>query len=531
MFRLRSTFRNPIRVLLILAACIVVAGIVIDRDADEFTLQTAIGQTNDTLQTSEDFLHLERANQAFIDLVARTRPAVVRVTTKTERNTDGLSQRPQISPEEEERFRRFFDNDSPFRFFFREPMPRELNPNPEPATGVGSGVVISDDGYILTNNHVIEGADEITVTLSNERKYKAQLIGRDAGGTQVGGTDLAVLKIDAEGLPTLRFGDSDALEVGEWVIAIGTPLNFSQTVTRGIVSAKSRSGFSSVKYGDFIQTDAPINRGNSGGALINIRGELVGINTIIATGGFSMGNIGLGFAIPSKIAQQVLPQLIEKGKVERAWLGIRMESVDSDLAEKLNFEAPRGAHVAAVGKGSPAERAGIRRGDVILEFDGETIRGSSHLMHLVGASEVGGAVEIVVLRNGSKEKRLTVKLEKRTEKVLAELSGEPDRQQQEGFAGMRVQSLTPAIAERYGYAANETGVIVTDVAKGSDAEKKGIRPGYLIQEMEWRPVADLDAYSRLVEKLKEENKEKVLLYVKSPDGRGGGYVTLTRDGN
>ena len=188
-------------------------------------------------------------------------------------------------------------------------MPRELNPNPEPATGVGSGVVISDDGYILTNNHVIEGADEITVTLSNERKYKAQLIGRDAGGTQVGGTDLAVLKIDAEGLPTLRFGDSDALEVGEWVIAIGTPLNFSQTVTRGIVSAKSRSGFSSVKYGDFIQTDAPINRGNSGGALINIRGELVGINTIIATGGFSMGNIGLGFAIPSKIAQQVLPQL------------------------------------------------------------------------------------------------------------------------------------------------------------------------------------------------------------------------------
>ena len=223
--------------------------------------------------------------------------------------------------------------------------------------------------------------------------------------------------------------------------------------------------------------------------------------------------------------------MIEKGKVERAWLGIRMESVDSDLAEKLNFEAPRGAHVVAVGKDSPAERAGIQRGDVILEFDGETIRGSSHLMHLVGASEVGGAVEIVVLRNGSKEKRLTVKLEKRTEKVLAELSGEPDRQQQEGFAGMRVENLTPAIAERYGYAANETGVIVTDVAKGSDAEKKGIRPGYLIQEMEWRPVADLDAYSRLVEKLKEENKEKVLLYVKSPDGRGGGYVTLTRDGN
>lgn len=526
MFRLRSTLRNPIRVLLILAACIVVAGIVIDRDADEFTLQTAVGQTNDTLQTSEDFLHLERANRAFIDLVARTRPAVVRVTTKTERNTDGLSQRRQMSPEEEEQFRRFFDEDSPFRFFFREPTPRDLNPNPEPATGIGSGVIISEDGYILTNNHVIEGADEITVTLSNERKYKAQLIGRDAGGTQVGGTDLAVLKIEAEGLSKLPFGDSDALEVGEWVVAIGNPLNFSQTVTRGIVSAKSRTGFSNIKYGDFIQTDAPINRGNSGGALINIRGELVGINTIIATGGFSMGNIGLGFAIPSKIAQQVLPQLIEKGKVERAWLGISMRSVNSDLAEKLNFETPRGAHVRAVGKDSPAERAGVQRGDVILEFDGETIRDSSHLMHLVGASEVGESVGMVVLRRGSEEKRLTVTLEKRTEEVLAKLSGEPDEEQQEAFAGLTVENLTSAIAERYGYAANETGVVVTDVAKGSDAEKKRIRPGYLIQEMEWRPIANLEAYSQLVEKLKAENKEKILLFVKSPDGRDGGYVTL-----
>ncbi len=526
MSKLRSRLRNPVRVLLILAACIVVVAIVIDRDVDEFTLQTAIGQTNDTHQMSEDFQHLERANRAFIDLVARTRPAVVRVTTKSERNTDGLSQGPQMLPEDGEQFRRFFDEDSPFRFFFREPMPRDLNPNPEPTTGIGSGVIISEDGYILTNNHVIEGADEIIVTLSNEREYKAQLVGRDAGGTQVGGTDLAVLKIEAEGLLKLPFGDSDALEVGEWVVAIGNPLNFSQTVTRGIVSAKSRTGFSRITYSDFIQTDAPINRGNSGGALINIRGELVGINTIIATGGFSMGNIGLGFAIPSKIAQQVLPQLIEKGKVERAWLGIRMQSVDSDLAEKLNFDAPRGAHVVAVGENSPAERAGVKRGDVILEFNEKTIRDSSHLMHLVGASEVGKSVEMVVLRNGTQEKRLTVKLEKRTEEVLAKLSEAPDSKQQEAFAGLSVENLTPAIAERYGYASNEPGVIVTNVVKGSDAEKKGIRPGYLIQEMEWRSVGDLETYSGLVEKLKEENKEKVLLYVKSPDGRGGGYVTI-----
>ena len=527
MSKLRSRLRNPIRVLLILAAFIVAAGIVIDRDTDDFTLQTAIGQTNDTLQTSEDFIHLERANRAFIDLVARTRPAVVRVTTKTERNTDGLSQRRQMSPEEEERFRRFFDDeDSPFRFFFRESIPRDLNPNPEPATGIGSGVIISEDGYILTNNHVIEGADEITVTLSNEREYKAQLIGRDAGGTQVGGTDLAVLKIEAEGLPKLPFGDSDALEVGEWVVAIGNPLNFSQTVTRGIVSAKSRTGFSNVKYGDFIQTDAPINRGNSGGALINIRGELVGINTIIATGGFSIGNIGLGFAVPSKIAQQVLPQLIEKGKVERAWLGIRMQSVDSTLAEQLNFDAPRGAHVVAVGKDSPAERAGIQEEDVIVEFNGETIRDSAHLMHVVAASQVGKSVEMVVLRDDGKEKRLSVKLEKRTEEAITRLNEERAGKQQEAFAGLRVQDLTPAIAERYGYASNETGVIVTDVAEESDAERKGIKPGYLIQEMEWRPVDNLETYSQLVSRLKAENKEKILLYVKSPDGRDGGYVTI-----
>ena len=342
----------------------------------------------------------------------------------------------------------------PFRFFFRErePIPRDLNPNPEPATGIGSGVIISEDGYILTNNHVIEGADEITVTLSNEREYKAELVGRDAGGTRVGGTDLAVLKIEAEGLPKLAFGDSDALEVGEWVVAIGNPLNFSQTVTRGIVSAKGRTGFSSIKYGDFIQTDAPINRGNSGGALINIRGELVGINTVIATGGFSMGNIGLGFAVPSKIAQQVLPQLIEKGKVERAWLGIRMQSVDSALAEKLNFEAPRGAHVVAVGKDSPAERAGIQEEDVIVEFDGEMIQNSSHLMHVVAASHVGKSVEMVVLRDDGKEKRLSVKLEKRTEEAITRLNEEREGRQQEAFAGLSVQDLTPAIAERYGYA-------------------------------------------------------------------------------
>ena len=540
MFRLRTTLRNPVGMILVLAVLIVAAGVIIDRDTNEFTLQTAIGQTNDTLQTSEDFLHLERANRAFIDLVARTRPAVVQITTKTERARREESQRERLSPEDEKRFRDFF-GDELFRRFFGERAPRNLNP--EPVTGIGSGVIVSDDGYILTNNHVIERSDEITVTLPNEKEYPAELIGRDAAGTGVSGTDLALLKIDAEGLPTLPFGDSDQLEVGEWVIAIGTPLNLSQTVTRGIVSAKGRAGghFSGIKYGNFIQTDAPINRGNSGGALINIRGELIGINTLIATGGFSTGNIGIGFAVPSKMAQQVLPQLIKHGKVERGWLGIGMKPVDSDLAKKLNFDAPRGAYVSGVSKNSPAEKAGIQRSDVIVEFNGETIQNPKHLMHVVAVTEIGKSVEVTVIRESNQEKRLTVKLGKRTEEAIAKLNAqlaetEDIRSEVKGlrqklnelkaFAGLHVQNLTPAIVERYGYASDEKGVIVTQVEPGSIAEKKGIVPGSLIQEMEWTSIDNLETYSRLAERLTNEQKKQVLLYVKSPNEQGGGYVTI-----
>ena len=545
MFRRNTTLRNTVRIILVLAVLIVAAGIIIDRDTNEFTLQTAVGQTNDTLQTSEDFLHLERANRAFIDLVARTRPAVVQITTTSQRNRGITSERREITPEQEEQFRDFF-GDEFFRRFFREPEQEErqrIFPNQPPVRGIGSGVIVSDDGYILTNNHVIERSDEIRVTLSNGKEYAAELVGRDAAGTQVSGTDLAVLKIDAEGLPTLPFGDSDQLEVGEWVIAIGTPLNFSQTVTRGIVSAKGRPGwFSGIKYGNFIQTDAPINRGNSGGALINIRGELVGINTAIVTGGLSMGNIGIGFAVPSKMAQQVLPQLIKHGKVERGWLGISMRNVDPDLAEKLNFETPRGAFVRGVSKGSPADKAGLQRSDIIVEFNGEAIRDINDLMHVVAATEVGKSVEVRVLRGDNKEKRLTVKLGKRTEEAIAKLNAQlavaenmqPELdgarlnrdEQQEGFAGFHVQDLTPAIAERYGYSSDEKGVIVTQVENGSNAEAKGIVPGSLIQEMEWTTIEDLESYARLVEQLSNENKRQVLFYVKSPNGEGGAYVTI-----
>ena len=529
MSRLSTTLRTTVRVILVLAVLIVAAGVIIDRDANEFTLQTAVGQTNDTLQTSEDFLHLERANRAFIDLVARTRPAVVQITTKTERNRSTTSQRQQMSPEQEEQFRDFF-GDELFRRFFREQVPRQLLPDPEPATGIGSGVIVSDDGYVLTNNHVIEGTDEITVTLASGHAYEAELIGSDPALRNGGGSDLAVVKIEAKDLPVLPFGDSDALEVGEWVIAIGTPLNLSQTVTRGIVSAKGRDKVGNIPFSSFIQTDSPINRGNSGGALINIRGELVGINTLIATGGFSMGNIGLGFAIPSNTARHNMVQLIEHGEVERGWLGIKMHVVDRDLAEKLNLEIPRGVLVETVGMNSPAQKAGIQRGDVIVSFDGQEIRDWNHLRHVVGATGVGKSVDVVVLRKGGEEKQLTVRLGKRTEEARATLDEYEKKGSQsaetEAFAGIRVQNLTPAIAERYGYSSDEKGVIVTQVERRSNAEKKGIVPGSLIQEMEWTSIDDLETYSRLAERLTNEKKKQVLLYVKSPNGQGGGYVTI-----
>ncbi|MDE0684331.1 MAG: Do family serine endopeptidase [Candidatus Poribacteria bacterium] len=524
----RNTLRNPIRVMLILTAFVVVAGIVISWDTDEFALQTAVGQTNDTLETSEDFLHLERANRAFINLVKRTRPAVVQITTQTRRNRIVTSQRNQLTPEQEREFRRFFGDEFPFRRFFEEP---ERIPNPMPSRGVGSGVIVSDDGYILTNNHVIEGTDAIKVTLSNGKEYDAELVGRDDAQSEVGGSDLAVIKIDAEALPVLPFGDSDALEVGEWVIAIGTPLNYSQSVTRGIVSAKGRTGFTT--YGQFIQTDAPINQGNSGGALINIRGELVGINTLIATNSIVRGNIGIGFSIPSNLAQQILPQLIENGKVERGWLGISMDSVSAELAEEMNLDTPRGVLVKVVGPKSPAQKAGIKVGDVILTFNEQQVQDLDHLRHIVGATKVGKSVEVTVIRENGKEERLAVKLGRRTQETLASLS--PDEEppivvqadEEEGtLAGLHVQELTPEMAERYGYASGEKGVIVTQVERGSSAEKEGIKPGYLIQELEWMPVDDLESYARIAEQLKAQHKRRVLLYVRLPDNRGGDYVTL-----
>lgn len=523
MLNIGHIHRRRVVILLVVAGLAVAAGLVINQGANEFVVPTATGQTNETFEQTEDFQYLERANRAFINLVARTRSSVVQITTKIDRRQEQTLPRTQITPPEEwelERFRREFrefDVEPWFRFGFPEPTP------PRPTTGVGSGVIVSEDGYILTNNHVIKGADKITVTLADGKDYEATLVGRDDAREDGGGTDLAVIKIDVNtdkgGLSVLPFGDSDKLEVGEWVIAIGTPLNLSQTVTRGIVSAKERPGITA--YGNFIQTDAPINRGNSGGALINIRGELVGINTYIATGGLSSGNIGLGFALPSNLVKQLLPELIEKGEIERGWLGISMATVDQELADKYNLDSTEGVLVDFVGTNSPAHKGGLQKDDIIIKLDGMKMKNMSHLRHTVAATPVGKSVKVEVLRDG-KEKQLTVKLGKRTEETVTSLEQEPEFD----FAGLKAEKLTPALAEQFGYSEDETGVIITKVRERSEAERKGIRPGYLIQEMEYATIKDFKKYANVLSKIKEHNETRILLYVKSPYREGTGYVTL-----
>jgi serine protease Do len=373
------------------------------------------------------------------------------------------------------------------------------------------------------------------VVLPNGREYEAKVVGKDAGRQ---GTDLAVLKIDGKNLPVLPIGNSEELQIGEWVIAIGSPFKLAQTVTRGMVSAKGRSpddmnNMKIVEYADFIQTDAAINRGNSGGALINIRGELIGINTAIATGGgFSQGNVGVGFAIPSNLAKRIMTQLIEKGEVERGWLGVALQAIDYDLAEKLKLEEPRGALIREVYKGMPAEKAGIRRRDVIVELDNIVIRDSNHLMHVVAAAGVGKTVEVTVIRNG-KEKVLRVKLEKRTQEVLTRLSGRggpvmPDADSTAAFAGIQAQDLTNELAAQYGYE-GESGVIVAAVERRSPAARAQIGVGTLIQEIEGVEISNLKDYRNQIKAVKD--KSKILLYIRQPNDRGAAFVTLENPSN
>ena len=489
----------------VLLSVLTITAIAITLYTGFFTAQSADGQAAD-----DDFVYLERANRAFIEVINAAKPSVVQIKT-----TKLVSER-SLQQEFD-----FFD-DKFFRYWFGEPRDRRNRDEPEEEReipgGLGSGVIVTEDGYILTNSHVIDGAEDIKVTLPNGREFEAEVIGKDPG-TQ--GTDIAVLKIDGKDLPALKFGNSDNLQVGEWVVAIGSPFALPQTVTRGVVSAKGRSEneIRVVSYADFIQTDAPINRGNSGGALINIRGQLVGINTaIVTTGGFTPGNVGVGLAIPINLASRIMRSLIEKGEVERGWLGVSLQEINHDIAENLGLEEPRGALIAGVGAGMPGDEAGLLRGDVIVEFNNVTIQNGKHLRDTVATTEVGKTVQVKVLRRG-KEKTLNVRLGKRTKSALAAMGGSkphfPEDEGGEVYAGVHVRELTDRLAATYGHKGEE-GVIVINVERGSPAAKAGIRRGDLIQEIDWEKITTIAEYRQRIKDVAD--KPKVVLHVRHSNG-------------
>lgn len=412
--------------------------------------------------------------ETFADLAEKLSPTVVNIYTTQ-------MVKPSRSPHD-----LFNDQDipEPLRRFFGLPAPNDQDQpqREQKRTSLGSGVIISKDGYVVTNNHVVENADTINVRLTNFEEYDAKIIGRDPK------TDLALLKITPKnGLPVTTFGDSDKLRVGDWVMAIGNPFGFEQTVTAGIVSGKGRS-LGSGPYESFIQTDASINPGNSGGPLFNLKGEMVGINSAIYSR--SGGNIGIGFAIPANMAKNVISQLKQHGSVVRGWLGVMIQPVTPELAAQFKMERPIGALVGEVTPGSPAEKAGIKPGDVIVEFNGKEISQMSMLPNLVAETPVGSKAEVTLYRKGALKKLPLIIAKLNEEQAAAQ--AEPAENLNKRL-GLGVQDLTPEIAAALGIT-EKHGVLVTGVEPGSPAAEAGLHKGDLILEFNQKPVRDVKTF-------------------------------------
>jgi serine protease Do len=434
---------------------------------------------------------------SFTEIAVRAMPAVVNIST-----TQMMAPSPFVGP---------FGEDDPleefFRRFFGDRMP------PRERQSLGSGFIISSDGYIVTNYHVIANAKQITVRLGQTQaeEYDAQVVGVDEL------TDLALIKISAQQpLPTLPLGTSATLKVGEWVIAIGNPFGLDQTVTAGIVSAKGRM-LGAGPYDDFIQTDASINPGNSGGPLLNLNGEVVGVNSAILSR--AGGSIGIGFAIPIDLAKSVIEQLKAKGTVTRGWLGVTVQPVTPDIAALFGIEKPRGALIADIARGGPAEQAGIRRGDILISFNEIPIRDSAELPAVVARTPVGELVKIVAIRDRL-ERVFTVTV---GEMPTRDPKGEPDRRREERW-GLNVTSITPEISRRFRLAPGQQGVLVAAVERDSAAARAGIQPGDVIEELDRREIRTLDDFDKAAAAVKD--RDSLLILVRRSDSSV--YLVLRR---
>lgn len=453
------------------------------------------------------------APDSFADLAAKLLPAVVNVSsTQTLTAKNGG---PGVGPEMP-----VFPPGSPFEQFFKDFMNRNRQgqggsePTPRRAQSLGSGFIIDPAGYIVTNNHVIEGADEVSVTLQDNTTLKAEIVGRDESG------DIALLKVKSDKpLPTVPFGDSSASRVGDWVLAIGNPFGLGGSVTAGIISARGRD-IHQGQYDDFIQTDAAINRGNSGGPLFNMDGQVIGINTAIFSP--SGGSIGIGFSIPSNMAKTTVMQLKEFGHARRGWLGVKIQQVTPDIAESLGLKDASGAMVAGVTDGGPAEKAKLRGGDVILKFDGQDVREMHNLPRIVADTDVGKEVPVVVWRDG-KEVTLQATLAERPsdEQLAATDSGKPtDATKPTDLTGlgMKIAPINKDLQDRFQLTDGQKGVVITDVTPDSPAGEKGLKPGDVIMEVQQGVVSTPDDVRKQVDAARKADRKFVLMLIQREGG-------------
>jgi len=429
---------------------------------------------------------LSKTNRAMAEVVAAVKPSVVNIASTKTIKGGGAASSPFFH---DPFFRRFFGDDP--RFSERQKDQKQ--------SGLGSGVIVDKDGYILTNNHVIKGADEIKVTLSDKREFKGKVIGTDQK------TDLAVIKIESDNLPVIRLGDSDKMKVGETVLAIGNSFGLSHTVTSGIVSATGRANVGIADYEDFIQTDAAINPGNSGGALVNVKGELIGINTAIfsTSGGYQ----GIGFAIPSAMAKNVMQSLIKTGKVIRGWLGVTIQPLTPELSKQFGLGDEKGVLVGDVVEDSPADKAGILRGDVIVEFDGKEVKDATNLRNIVAGTAPNTAVSVKLVREG-KPKTVQVKIVEMSSEMQTASKTSSDH-----LKGVSIQALTAEVRESLDIPKRINGVVIADIEDGSPAE--GIlMKNDVIMEINRKRITNMNEYENVISQITSDQNLLILLFRK-----------------